>query len=230
MQNIKDVNEKGFTNLRLRCGADLYSYNYPAVNFTWFLGNLTTIVDDCLKHKVIQIISWIHHEAEVCAAENDYMAYVNWWTAVAQQLKDRDFKLSFNLFTELGIGTCPKTNNSDESLRKRNDKYTRWTKDAIYAIRQAGGKNAKRILILGSPGKTAKNLNEIDQSIYEHDKYLMAEWDISASGPNKEPGSQKFWTGDETAQDSKKGATGQDNLRKQSTTQLNSKKMQIMVC
>ena len=57
-------------------------------------------------------------------------------------------------------------------------------------------------------------MNEIDQSIYEHDKYLMAEWDISASGPNKEPGSQKFWTGDETAQDSKKGATGQDNVKK----------------
>lgn len=214
VQNIKDVNEKGFTNLRLRCRADLYSYNYSAVNFTWFLGNLTTIVDDCLKHKVIPIISWIHHEAEVCAAENDYTAYVNWWTAVARQLKDRDFKLSFNLFTELGIGTCPKTTNSDESLRKRNDKYTRWTKDAIYAIRQTGGKNAKRILILGSPGKTAKNLNEINQSIYEHDKYLMAEWHIYASGPNKEPGSQKFWAGDGTAQDTKKGATGQDNVKK----------------
>lgn len=56
VQNIKDVSKKGFTNLRLRCRADLYSYNYSAVNFTWFLGNLTTIVDDCLKHNVTPII------------------------------------------------------------------------------------------------------------------------------------------------------------------------------
>ena len=65
-QNIIDVHEKGFSNLRLRCRADLYSYNYSAVNFTWFLGNLTTVVDYCLKHDVIPIISWIHHQAEAC--------------------------------------------------------------------------------------------------------------------------------------------------------------------
>ncbi|KAJ7321513.1 hypothetical protein OS493_034568 [Desmophyllum pertusum] len=48
-ENIKDVHDKGFRNLRLRCRADLYSYNYTATNFTWFLGNLTIVVDDCLK-------------------------------------------------------------------------------------------------------------------------------------------------------------------------------------
>lgn len=133
---------------------------------------------------------------------------------MARQLKDRDFKLSFNLFTELGTGTCPKTKRSDESLREKNDKYNRWTEDVISAIRQTGGKNTRRILILGSPGKTAKNLPEISQSNYEHDKYLMAEWHIYASGPTTKPGSQKFWTGDGTVRDSKKGATGQDNVKK----------------
>lgn len=33
-QIIKDVRDKGFSNLRLRCRADLYSYNYSAANFT----------------------------------------------------------------------------------------------------------------------------------------------------------------------------------------------------
>ena len=74
-QNIIDVHEKGFSNLRLRCRADLYSYNYSAVNFTWFLGNLTTVVDYCLKHDVIPIISWIPHQAEACAMKEDFIAY-----------------------------------------------------------------------------------------------------------------------------------------------------------
>ena len=102
-QNIIHVRAKNFTNLRLRCRADLYSYNYTATNFTWFLCNLTTVVDHRLQHNVIPIISWIHHHAEAFASEDDDEAYVRWWTAVAQQLKDKDYKLSFNLFTELGV-------------------------------------------------------------------------------------------------------------------------------
>lgn len=50
-------------------------------------GFLTT----CLKHDVIPIISWVHHDAEAYATEEDFEAYMNWWTAVARQLKDRDY-------------------------------------------------------------------------------------------------------------------------------------------
>ena len=194
-QNIIDVRAKNFTNLRLRCRADLYSYDYTAPNFTWFLGNLTTTVDHCLKHNVIPIVSWVHHHAEAFASEDDHNAYVRWWTAVAQQLKDKDYKLSFNLFTELGVDECKKTDCS-ESLRERTDKYNRWTSDVKKAIRDTGGKNDERILILGSPKKTGKGLQQISKSIYENDKYMMAEWHIYASGPNKVQGSKKYWNGD----------------------------------
>ena len=203
-QNIIDVRNKNFSNLRLRCRADLYSYDYTATNFTWFLGNLTTVVDHCLKNKVIPIISWIHHHAEAFASEDDRVAYVAWWTAVANELKDKDYKLSFNLFTELGTDDCG--NNCGESLRERSDKYNSWTSDVVKAIRATGGKNDQRILILGSPGKTAKDLEKIESEIYENDDYIMAEWHIYASGPNKKPGGQKFW---------KKNGTdkGRDNVK-----------------
>lgn len=203
-QNIKDVSKKGFRNLRLRCRADLYSYDYTATKFTWFLGNLTTVVDHCLKHKVIPIVSWIHHHAEAYATEKDRDAYVAWWTAVAQQLKDKNFNLTFNLFTELGIDDCGKS--CDESLRKRIDKYNKWTADVVAAIRGTGGNNGKRILILGSPGKTAKDLENIKSTIYNSDSYMMAEWHIYASGPNKKKDGQKYWKGN--------GATkGQENVK-----------------
>lgn len=193
-QNIIDVSAKGFKNLRLRCRADLYSYDYTAANFTWFLGNLTTVVDHCLKHKVIPIISWIHHHAEAYATDKDRDAYVAWWTAVATQLKDKDYKLSFNLFTELGTDECGE--NCGESLRESSEKYNKWTSDVVAAIRGTGGNNAQRILILGSPGKTAKDLEDIEEAIYSNDPYLMAEWHIYASGPNKKKGGQKYWKGD----------------------------------
>lgn len=196
-QNIKDVHDRGFSNLRIRCRADLYSYDYSTVKFKRFLGFLTTVVDHSLKHNVIPIISWIHHRAEAYATKKDHDAYVAWWTAVAQQLKDRDYRLSFNLFTELGIDTCKEEGKScDESLRVRTDKYNQWTKDVTKAIRGTGGKNAKRILILASPGKTAKDLPDIDPEIYKNDPYMMAEWHLYASGPNKVKDSQKFWSGD----------------------------------
>ncbi|KAK3755986.1 hypothetical protein QZH41_003338 [Actinostola sp. cb2023] len=195
-KNIEDIHARGFRNVRLRSKADLYSSPFNTSDFAWFLGNLTVVVDKCLEVGVIPIISWIHHRAEAYASEADRRDYVTWWTAVANQLRDKDYRLSFNLFTELGIDGCG--SNCSESLRRRPDKYNRWTSDVVTAIRATGGKNAKRILILGSPGKTAKALGLINQTIYQNDPYLMAEWHIYASGPNKKEGSQKYWSGDGT--------------------------------
>ena len=198
-KNIEDIFSKGFRNVRLRSRADLYSPPYDSTNndFTSFLGNLTVVVDKCLQVGVAPIISWIHHNAEAYASEKDRRNYVSWWTAVATQLRNRDYQLSFNLFTELGIDGCgEKKSTCSESLRKSPEKYNNWTTEVVAAIRATGGKNAKRILILGSPGKTGKDLDKIDEEIYKNDKFMLAEWHIYASGPNKKVGGQKYWIGD----------------------------------
>ncbi|XP_078374697.1 uncharacterized protein LOC144658201 isoform X2 [Oculina patagonica] len=210
-KNIEDIYSKNFRNVRLRCRADLYSapYNNPA--FTEFLNSLTKVVDKCLEVGVAPIISWIHHHAEAYATDEDRQNYVSWWKAVATQLKDRDYRLSFNLFTELGIDECKgSTDSCNESLRMRPDKYNRWTSEVVAAIRATGEKNANRILILASPGKTAKDLDIIDQQIYQNDPYMMAEWHMYASGPNKKIGGQKYWSGDGTPDHE----NGRDNVRK----------------
>ena len=64
------------------------------------------------------------------------------------------------------------------------------------AIRNTGGKNGKRILILASPNKTADGLTSINKSIYKNDYYMMAEFHLYAAGPNKNPKSAKYWEGD----------------------------------
>lgn len=194
-KNIEDIFKKGFRNVRLRSRADLYSppYNASSIEFSRFLGNLAAVVDKCLQTGVAPIISWIHHKAEANATEEARRNYVAWWTAVAGHLKHKNYGLSFNLFTELGLdydcGTC------NESLRARTDKYNRWTSDVVKAIRGTGGNNKRRILILGSPGKTGKDLHKIDEEIYTNDPFMLAEWHVYASGPNKKEGGQKYWSG-----------------------------------
>ena len=114
---------------------------------------------------------------------------------MARQLKDRDYGLCFNLFTELGFGAC-KTHGirSKNSPRKNIVKYTQWTKNVTEAIRGTGGKNAQRILILASPGKNAQEyLKSIQQFIKMI--HMMAEWYIYTSGSNKRDNSSVYWKG-----------------------------------
>ena len=209
-KNIEDIHSKNFRNMRLRSRADLYSAPYNTSKFSRFLASLSSVVDKCLEVGIAPIVSWIHHEAEARATEGDRTNYVTWWTAIAKKLKNKDYRLSFNLFTELGIDGCGgKKSTCGESLRMRPDKYNRWTSEVVKAIRKTGGNNAKRILILGSPAKTAKDLCLINESIYRNDSYMMAEWHIYASGPNKKIGGQKYWRGDGTP----KHKNGRENAR-----------------
>ena len=120
-----------------------------------------------------------------------------WWTAVASHLKDRDYRLSFNLFTELGVDACgnPKSPACENSLRVDTVKYNQWTSDVAKAIRSTSAKNRERILILASPKKTGKGLDLINKTIYKNDDHMMVEYHVYASGPNKKVGSVKYWKG-----------------------------------
>lgn len=192
--NIKDVKDAGFNNLRLRCRTDLDGYN-----MTVFLDNLETVVDDCIAEEVAPIISWINHEAEANGTETDRENYLTWWEQVAKRLKDKSYLCSLNLFTELGLDVCG--NSCEASLRMNTTKYNDWTSAVVKKIRNSGGRNDKRIIILGSPKKTASGLDDIDSDIYTNDTYMMAEWHSYASGPNKKilsngKKSPKYWKGD----------------------------------
>ncbi len=124
------------------------------------------MVDKCIKVGVAPIISWEHHAAEAFAKTVDRHNYIDWWTRVAEKLKDRNYHLSYNLFTELGIDACQR--DCKGSLRRDKIKYNDWTSAVIKAIRETvGGKNADRIIILGSPEKTS--LDNKDGSIPEPD-------------------------------------------------------------
>ena len=163
---------------------------------------LEGVVDDMLANNATPIISWLNQQAEACAAESDRVDYVNWWTGVANRLKYKNYRLSFNLFTENGKNDkCYYLDSTEECLRLNLHKYTQWTLDVVDAIRNTGGNNQNRIIILTAPGKESGSLPDINSTIYAEDDYMMAEWHLYASGPIKKIGSNKYWIGDGSEED-----------------------------
>ncbi len=126
-KNIQDIYDKGFRNVRLRCLAQVYDDGYDTTKFDYFLDKLTEVVDECIRVGVAPIISWIHHHAEFRANETDRQNYIDWWTRVAEKFKDRNYHLSFNLFTELGTDLCTHRKDAEcaESLRRNKTKYNK---------------------------------------------------------------------------------------------------------
>ena len=192
-KNIQDIYDKGFRNVRLRCRPKLYEDQYDTSEFTYFLTNLTEVVDECIRVGVAPIISWEHHIAEANATEADRHNYIDWWKRVAEKLKDRNYHLSYNLFTELGTDVCQR--HCGASLRRNKPKYYDWTSAVIKTIRDTGEKNVERIIILGSPEKTSFGLEYIHPDDSYMDSYMMVEWHEYAAGPTANPDKPRYWSG-----------------------------------
>ena len=77
-----------------------------------FLANLTKVVDDCIDNGIAPIVTFRHREIENRANEEDLQNYLEWWRIVAEELKDKSYLLSFNLFTEMGVEICRNKNYS----------------------------------------------------------------------------------------------------------------------
>ena len=90
--NVIHVKEAGFGNLRLRSSGSIHTTENATV-FNEFLDNLETVVDDCIRHGITPIISWLHHDAEIHPSEAYRQQYVQWWTGVAERLKDKNYRL-----------------------------------------------------------------------------------------------------------------------------------------
>ena len=107
-QNIQDLKDLGFRHIRLRCKADLYDSYYSERFRNVFLANLVKVVDECIDNGIAPIVTFRDRELETRANETDRQNYLEWWRIVAEELKDRNYLLSFNLFTELGLESCLK--------------------------------------------------------------------------------------------------------------------------
>ena len=107
-KNIQILKDLGFRNLRIRCVASHYDeVGYDSDLFhDQFLANLKKVVDDCIDNGIAPIVTFRHRDVENYATEEDRQKYLEWWRIVAEELKDKSYLLSFNLFTEMGVEVC----------------------------------------------------------------------------------------------------------------------------
>lgn len=170
---LKEIKNKGFDHIRIRVAAA----DYKGSNMSL----LTDVIDKTLEAGLIPIISWVNHEAEHRASDTDQKEYLDWWEELATSLKGKSYLIGYNLFTEI----------SNESGLAKKNRYNKWTKKAVEIIRRI---DPQRIIILSAPSKTVKSIVDIDRKIYDKDPYMLVEWHLYASGPNKRKG-DKQWSG-----------------------------------
>lgn len=173
--DTQNIAVRGLKNVRLRTNTEIFNNETE-------LKKLDGVINDCLSVGLVPIISWINHTAESRGSAQDREDYVNWWAELARRYKGTSYLLGFNLFTEINDGTAIGT----------TEVYNDWTRRAVTAIRAI---DPERMIVLAAPRKKADTLDRIDSSIYAGDDYMIAEWHLYASGPNKD-GGQKNWEGE----------------------------------
>ena len=201
---MSDLKAAGFSNLRLRSRADIWGFadtdsdNFVAAtdinqaSMDEYLAELDIVLDASLAAGVAPTISWIHHSAEGRANTDDGDNFVEWWGAVATHTANRDYRLSFNLMTE--VGNQDSNGDGISGVFDSSETWNDWTSRAIGAIRDSGGNNAHRNIIITSPRNTkVDSLDEIDSEILE-DEHLLLEYHAYAAGPSAQ-GRNEWTTG-----------------------------------
>ena len=169
---------KGFRHIRLRVAEE---------NASKMWGYLDKEIQDALDNGMIPIIANQSATFEEEPTPEHQAAWVTWWGEVAKHYKDAPYELMFDLEIEIAA----KSPLSQEPITQLNEAY----REAIHAIRHAGGHNDKRIIIVSAHRRSdPKKLAMLDTDSYEGNDYLIGEFHEGyASGPSKDPNSLHYY-------------------------------------
>lgn len=168
----------GFTNARIRVDSDLSDPTFAA--------HLDTVIRDTLAAGLTPLLA---KKGEALKADPSSASalegYVRWWGAAAARYQNATHKLIFDLMVEPADAL-------GSDLPTLNKAYLQ----ATTAIRQS---NPTR-LISFAPGHiaSADYLPQLEIPPAAR-PYAIAEFHTYAAGPNPDPSSKKYWTGNGTA-------------------------------
>ncbi len=170
--------KKGFKHIRLRVAENNASK-------MWIY--LDKEIQDALDNNMIPIIANQSATFENNPTQKNQTEWVQWWHTVATHYKNAPYELMFDLEVEIGS----RSPLSHEPIDQLNEAY----KQAIHAIRHAGGHNDKRIVIISAHRRSdPKKLNMLNVASYEGNGYLIGEFHEGyASGPSKDPSSSHYY-------------------------------------
>ncbi|MEL7336079.1 MAG: cellulase family glycosylhydrolase, partial [Planctomycetota bacterium] len=205
-----DLKTAGFSNLRLRTDASLAGFpddgiragdgvDRPSMNR--YLAALDQVLDTAESKAFPVTISWLHHNAESRASQQDRNNFVSFWRQVARHTQDRSYAVSFNLMTEVGRQAFDPAPNG-YGLYDDVHAFNRWSETALNAIRafgDPGSHHPQRNVIISAPRNTQQDsLRRIDADILTDD-HVLVEYHAYAAGA-KDSG-RNAWSGNGSAED-----------------------------
>ena len=140
---LKEIRKNGFKTIRFQILYTNYIYNNDKINSEW-INKIKELIN--LIHKLdMYLILSIKHTRQFWESEgkNSKNKYINFWSQIANELIDYDEYLVFESMYEIGYLTyLDRMNNYFE------DKDYLLSQDFINIIRNSGGLNIERLLIV----------------------------------------------------------------------------------
>ena len=161
---LKEIRKNGFKTIRFQVLYTNYTFNNSKINSEWIY-KIKELINLIYKLDMYIILS-IKHERQFWDSEgrNSKEKYINFWTQIANELKNYDEHLIFESMYEIGYLTY-----IDSIYDYYEDKDYYLSKDFLNVIRNSGGLNTERLLIV----PRISSDNELDLFSYSNDEYII---------------------------------------------------------
>ena len=140
---IKEIKKTGFKTIRFQVLFTDYAYNNGNINSEW-INKIKELIKLIIKLNMYLILS-IKHTRQYWIFEraNSKDKYIKFWAQIANELKNYDEHLILESMYEIGYITY-----LDREHNYYEDKYHYLSQDFVNIIRNSGGLNKERLLII----------------------------------------------------------------------------------
>ena len=161
---LKEIKKNGFKTIRFQILYSNYIYNNGIINPEW-IAKIKKLINLIFSLNMYLILS-IKHTRQFWDSEgiNSEDKYINFWTQIANELKNYDEHLVFESMYEIGYLVY-----LDSIYNYYKDKDYYLSQDFINIIRNSGGLNIKRLLII----PMISSDYELDLFSYSLDEYII---------------------------------------------------------
>lgn len=154
---IDSVKAAGFNTVRLPCAWDSYLENRTTakINASW-LARVKEVVDYCVKNNMYVILNihwdggWLENNVTIAKQAENNAKQKAIWQQIAMQFRDYDDHLLFAGTNEPNV----------ENETQMTVLYS-YLETFIDAVRQTGGRNAYRTLVVQGPGTDMTKTNQL---------------------------------------------------------------------
>ena len=148
---INKIKKSGFKTIRLGVISTNSSDESGKVSSEWILG-IKEVIDWVINYNMYCILS-VYYDGNFWRKKSNRNKYINFWTQIAQEFMNIDEHLIFESMNEEYYGFLFESNDYQEKdyyydFESYKNNILNSTQDFIYIIRNSGGFNTQRLLVI----------------------------------------------------------------------------------